>query len=52
MPALDGPTVANATSPNLNVQKVGFVVANDAQFQRTIAGLLPGDTPLNAWFDD
>lgn len=49
MPALDGPTVVSATKPLLNVYKTGFVVANDVQFQRTIQGLLPGDSPLNAW---
>lgn len=49
MPALDGPTTVNASAPLLHVYKSDFVVANDVQFQRTITGLLPGDTPLNAW---
>lgn len=49
MPALDGPTIVSATAPLLHVYKNDWVVANDVQVQRTIQGLLLGDTPLNAW---
>lgn len=48
MPALDVATVS-ATTPLLRVYKRGFVRGNDAQFQRTITGLLPGDSPINGW---
>jgi hypothetical protein len=49
MPSIDGPTQVDASKPQLNVYKTGFVVANDAQFQRTVIGLLAGDTLINAW---
>lgn len=49
MPSLDGPTTVSAKTPNLATYKTGFVIGNDAQVQRTITDLLPGDTPINAW---
>lgn len=48
MPAVNAATV-NATTPTLNKYLRRFVRGNDAQFQRSMSGFLPGDTPLNGW---
>jgi len=48
MPSTDIATV-DASAPTLGLSKSGFVRGNDAQFQRTITGLLSGDSPAAAW---
>lgn len=49
MPSTDIATVDISNPISFPTLKQGFVLANDFQFQRTVRGLIPPDSPLLGW---